>query len=243
MRQSWTLLSAAIMAVGVVIGGWFIGNGFAQGRRADRFVEVKGLAERNVRADLALWPLQFVTTSNDLSQAQATIERDIHLTYAFLARHGVDTGQVQRQNLQVTDVMANPYRQGPVTARYIVSQQLMVRSGKPETVLAASQQVGELVQSGVVLGGEGGPSSTSPTYLFTKLNDFKPAMIGEATANARAAAEKFAADSKSSLGGIRQANQGLFSILPRDQAPGISEESQIDKTIRLVSTVDYYLEH
>lgn len=241
MRQDWAL-SAVIMAVGVAVGGWFIGHGFAEGRRGDRFVTVKGLAERNVRADLALWPLQFVTTGDNLGQTQATIERDIRLTYAFLASHGVDTAQVQRRNLQVTDVMANPYRQGPVGARYIVTQQLMVRSDHPETVLAASQQVGELVQQGVVLGGEGGPSSTAPTYLFTKLNDFKPAMIGEATANARDAAEKFAADSKSQLGGIRQASQGIFVILPRDQAPGISEESQIDKTVRVVSTLEYYLE-
>ncbi len=243
MRQGWLLVSAVIVAIGVAIGGWFIGHGFAQARLADRYVTVKGLAERNVQADLALWPFRFVATDDDLARAQTTIERNIRTTYAFLARHGIDTSRVQRQDLQVTDVLANPYRSGPVGARYIVSQQLMVRSDKPLTVLAASQQVSELVQAGVVLSGEGGPESTGPTYLFTKLNDFKPAMIAEATANARAGAEKFAADSKSGLGEIRQANQGLFSILPRDQAPGISEESQVDKTIRVVSTIDYSLEH
>ncbi len=81
-----------------------------------------------------------------------------------------------------------------------------------------------------------------PFYLFTRLNDIKPAMIAEATKNARAAAQQFAADSGSSLGAIRQASQGVFQILPRDAAPGQSEEKQIQKTVRVVSTVDYVLE-
>lgn len=241
MREDRALIAAIILAIGVAVGGWCIGHGFAVGRGTDRFVTVKGLAEREVKADLALWPIRFVRTGDDLGQVQSAIERDTRMIFAFLARHGIDTTQVQRQSLQVTDVMANAYRSGPVGARFILTQQLMVRSTLPDTVLAASQQVGELVQAGVVLTNEGA-FGNGPTYLFTRLNDFKPAMIGEATANAREAAEQFAGDSRSRLGGIRRASQGLFSILPRDQAMGISEESQIDKTIRVVSTIDYYLE-
>ncbi len=242
MTEGRTVAASAILAVGLTLGGWFVGHGFAAGRSADRFVTVKGLAERPVSADLALWPIRFVRTGDDLGQVQSAIERDTHLILAFLARHGIDTTQVQRQSLQVTDVMANAYRSGAVGARFILTQQLMVRSTLPDTVLAASQQVGELVQAGVVLTNEGG-FGNGPTYLFTKLNDFKPAMIGEATANAREAAEQFAGDSRSRLGGIRRATQGFFSILPRDQAGGISEESQIEKTIRVVTTIDYDLEN
>ena len=241
MREDRTLVASIILAIGVAIGGWSIGHGFVAGRQADRYVTVKGLAERDVKADLALWPIRFVRTNDDLGQAQQAIERDTRTVVAFLARHGIDTTQVRRQNLQVTDVMANAYRNGPVGARYILTQQLMVRSSVPDTVLAASQQVGELVQAGVVLTNEGG-FTNGPTYLFTRLNDFKPAMIGEATANAREAAEKFATDSRSHLAGIRQASQGFFSILPRDQAGGISEESQVEKTIRVVTTISYSLE-
>jgi hypothetical protein len=101
--------------------------------------------------------------------------------------------------------------------------------------------VGALVRAGVVLssGPEYGPAG--PSFLFTKLNDIKPAMIAEATGRAREAAEQFARDAKSRLGGIRRASQGVFVILPRDQAAGISEESQVEKTVRVVTTVDYYL--
>ena len=72
-------------------------------------------------------------------------------------------------------------------------------------------------------------------YLFSRLNEVKPEMIEEATRNAREVASKFAEDSNSRLGKIRQASQGQFSIEPRDtNNPHI-------KKVRVVSTVEYYL--
>jgi hypothetical protein len=120
-------IPAAFVAIGLVIGGYFVGNGFARGRASDRYVEVKGLAEREVTANLALWPLRVSASANELASAQAQITR--------------------------------------------------------------------------------------------------------------AAAEQFASDSGSALGGIRQANQGVFVILPRDQAPGANESSQLRKIVRVISTV------
>jgi len=123
----------------------------------------------------------------------------------------------------------------------VINQTLMVRSGKPDRILAASQALGELVKAGVVLTSGQDYGYAGPTYLYTRLNDVKPEMIAEATARAREAAEKFAADSGSRLGGIRRANQGVFQILPRDEAPGVQEGSQINKRVRVVTTVSYLL--
>jgi hypothetical protein len=102
--------------------------------------------------------------------------------------------------------------------------------------------VGELVGAGVVLSARSDFGGSGPTFLFTRLNDLKPAMIAEATANARAAAEQFARDSQASLAGIRTASQGVFVILPRDQAEGAQEQQQLHKTVRVVSTVEYFLD-
>ena len=96
--------------------------------------------------------------------------------------------------------------------------------------------------AGVVLSSGGEYGGGGPTFIFTGLNDLKPAMIAEATARAREAAEQFARDSKSRIDGIRRANQGTFEILARDRAQGITEEGQLAKTVRVVSTVDYNLE-
>jgi hypothetical protein len=235
------LAAAALVALGLALGGWFVGHGFATGRASDRYVEVKGLAEREVTADLALWPLRYVSTGDDLTAAQAQITRNTRQVFAFLSHNGIDTTAVQLQALEVSDAFANRFpgeRGGP---RYVIQQTVMVRSGKPEVVMAASQRVSELVGAGVVLSSSGEYGIGGPTFIFTRLNQLKPSMVKEATANARAAAEQFAADSRSDLGSIREASQGVFVILPRDQAPGVNEGAQLQKIVRVVSTVQYFL--
>jgi hypothetical protein len=238
-----TLLPYLVLAVGIAIGGWFIGQGFLKGRSADRFVTVKGVAEREAKADVALWPLRLSAADNDLAAAQARIARNTAEVYGFLQRHGLDTARAELEGVDVADAFANQYGgERPSAARFVVSQTVMVRSQDVDRVVAASARVGELVQGGVVLSSNRtgyGPSGA--TFLFTRLNDLKPGMIAAATANARQAAEQFANDSRSRLGGIRQANQGVFVILPRDQVAGIPEETQPLKTVRVVTPVEYYL--
>ena len=236
-RATWRTI---IFALAVVLAGLAVGNGFARARSGDRFVTVKGISEREVNADLVIWPLRVVSSDADLTRAHTRLETSVKEIFKFLARHGIDTTQARMQDFAVTDANAVEYRGGQGGDRYIIRQTVVVRSDKPSVVLAASQQVGELVSAGVVLS-SGSEYGGGPTFIFTGLNDLKPKMIAEATARAREAAAQFAADSRTSLGAIRQANQGIFEILPRDQAPGISQESQIVKTVRVVSTVEYLL--
>jgi hypothetical protein len=221
-----------------------MGAGFARGRADRQVVTVKGVAERHVEADLAIWPLSLVSAGNELARAQAQLQASLQKVHAFLAANDIDASATALQDYSVSDAYANQYGGGErAPYRYVIRQTVVVRSTDPKRILTASQRVGELVSDGVVLssGSEYRGPGGGPTFLFTGLNELKPAMIAEATAQARKAAEQFAQDAGSSLGGIRQANQGVFEILPRDQAPGISQESQIVKTVRVVSTVEYYL--
>lgn len=233
---------ALILAAGMLAAGAFVGWGFSRGRAADRSVTLKGIAEREVRADLAIWALRLVVADDDLARGQSRLQGHLREITRFLARSNVDTSQVALQDFSVTDAYASQYRSADQVAnRYVINQTVVVRSSQPDRVLAASQRVGELVSAGVVLSSGGDYGAGGPTFIFSGLNALKPEMIAEATARAREAAERFAADSRSRLGGIRRASQGVFEILPRDQAPGITEESQIVKTVRVVSTVEYFL--
>jgi len=230
-----------VISIGIALAGWFTGVGF-QKRSADRFVTVKGVAERNVDADLALWPITLNAASDDLAAAQSQISGYVDKVNVFLEESGIELSQVSLQTLRVTDAMANPYRQGQPTSRFIIQQTLMVRSENPQQIFEASQKVGELVNAGVAFssGEQYGPGG--PIFLFAGLNDVKPEMIAEATAEARKAAERFAHDSGSSLGAIRRANQGVFQILPRDPAPGQQQQNQLHKTVRVVTTIQYLLQ-
>jgi hypothetical protein len=228
-----------IVALAVLLAGMLIGRGVERFRIADRSVTVKGVAEREVKADVGLWPLSFVAASDDLGVAQRKVQSDRRAVLAFLARHGIDSTATELIELRVTDTSANPYGgRNPGASRYVVR---MVRTHDVDRLRDVSQRADQLLNAGVVIaaGGEYGPSG--PTYLFTKLNDFKPTMIAEATKNAREAAQQFARESRARVGPMRRASQGIFEILPRNPAPGVAQEGQIAKTLRVVSTVEYLL--
>jgi hypothetical protein len=233
-------LATLVLGIAIVLAGLLVGRGVERFRAADRSVSVKGVAERTVKADVGLWPVRMVAADNDLDAAQRKIARDRHTVLAFLARFGLDSTGTELQGFEVADTRANPYQTGVAANRFIITTTLMVRTGEPERIREASQRVGDLVAAGVVLS-SGGPGYGGPTYLFTRLNDLKPEMVAEATANARKAAGEFARQSGSRLGAIRRASQGVFEILPRDAAPGMMQEAQIQKTLRVVATVEYLL--
>ena len=242
MTSHERVIGSLVLAAGILLAGWLIGRGLMAWRTADRYVTVKGFSEREVRADTALWPIRFVSTNDNLGRAQAGIKKSKDIILSFVEKHGIDPKTVEIQKFEVTDILANPYRStGTIQSRYIISQILMVRSKDPVKVIAASQAIGDLVDAGVILSANPGMEST-PSYLYTGLNTLKPEMIAEATANARLAAEQFAKDSGSRVGGIRKASQGVFEILPRDRTPGVMEWMQPQKTVRVVSTIEYYLQ-
>jgi uncharacterized protein len=233
-------IGALIIAVGIAAGGYFAGDGVARARTGDRTVVVRGVSEREAKADLAIWPLRLVVADADLARANSTLERNVEQTRAFLKAQGLDGAgtEVTLQEFSVQDNQANGGYQG---ARYVIHQTLVVRSTRVDVVQTASQRVPELVRAGVVLSSGQEYGGGGPTFVFTGLNALKPPMIAEATARAREGAEQFARDSRSALTGIRRATQGVFEILPRDQAQGISEESQVTKRVRVVTTVEYGL--
>jgi hypothetical protein len=237
-----SIIPAVLIALGMTVAGFFIGAGFSRFRTADRTVSVKGVAEREAKADLAIWPLRLVVTDDDLARANTALERNVQQVRVFLRAQGLDSAgaEITVQEFSVQD--ARTIGGYASTARYIIRQTLVVRSPRVDLVQAASQRVPELVRNGVVLSSGQEYGGGGPTFVFTRLNELKPAMIAEATARAREGAEQFAKDAASHLSGIRSASQGVFEILPRDQAMGITEESQVVKRIRVVTTVVYGLD-
>lgn len=229
-----------LVALGLATAGWFVGHGFELGRSSDRYVTVKGLSERDVKADVALWPIRFVAAGDDLGAVQARIQHDEQAVLAFLARHELSSKNIAFRTLDVTDRAAQAYNSGGYPTRFIISRTLMIRSDDVDKLQKATQATSELVDAGVVLDSSayGGGSAA---YLFDGITALKPEMIAEATKNARLAAQQFARDSGSTLGGIRHASQGVFQILPRDKAPMLQAEQQVLKTVRVVSTVQYTL--
>jgi len=240
--MSSRVVAAGVLALGIAVAGWFAGRGLYEARASDRFVTVKGVAERAVEADIAVWPLTIVVSDNDLASAHEQLAKNVRATQQFLSANGILPAQVSPQGLSVVDTESNQFRSATPGNRYTINQTLVVRSDSPMVVLSASEKVAELVAAGVVLQSGGPYQTVGPSFVFTRLNELKPDMIAEATARAREAAAKFAQDSGATVGGIRRANQGVFQILARDKVGSIDEQHQLHKIVRVVSTIEYFLD-
>ncbi len=228
------LLPAFLLAAGLIIGGYFIGNMHKTGKEYDRYVQVKGLSEREVKADLAVWPINAVLTGNDLKTLKNSIENQNDLVYKFFLDRGFSEEELTRGMVNITDARSNLYNNNQYAGfRYLSKSEFTVRTNDIKKLQNALSESLNLMSKGIVLGSK---NEWRPIeYIFTGLNELKPSMIEEATTNARQVAEKFARDSDSEVGPIRVARQGQFSINDRDlNTPEI-------KIIRVVSTIDYQL--
>jgi len=231
-----------ILAFGVALGGFFIGNGVYKSL-ARRTVTVKGLAEMDVVADTAIWNIKFSRVGGDLIKVQASIDGDIQKTRDFLINNGFEENELQNMRITVRDKFAGyseaQRKDQDSNDRYVIETGVMVRSNSVNLVDSVSRKMGDLVRQGVTVTED----YAGPIYTFNGLNDIKIKMIESATKNATAAGEQFAKDANAKLGKIQSANQGLFTVTARDQTDAWSdnEKQSINKRVRVVSTITFYL--
>ncbi|WP_193162598.1 SIMPL domain-containing protein [Microbulbifer hainanensis] len=229
--------SALILGVGILLGlaalGSLIGSAVDRFKGYERTVTVKGLAEREVPADIVIWPIQFTAASNDLTALYQDIAASSERIEKFLQAQGIKPGEISKSMPGITDKIAQQYGGGPRPEfRYSALQTVMVYSKQVDVVRAAMSKLADLGRDGIAFSQN---YQGQTEYIFTGLNDIKPQMIEQATRQARQVAQKFAEDSDSVLGKIKQASQGQFSISDRDKNnPHI-------KKVRVVSTIEYYL--
>lgn len=230
--------AAFILGIFIFLGlaalGYLGGSYALQIKNYERSVTVKGLSQREFPADIVIWPIQFTEASNSLRDIYSSMDTSVDRIKRFLTDKGIAESEISVSVAAVTDKTANMYGGGPAPEfRFSANRTVTVYSTDVEKVRGVMTQVGELGKSGVAI--TGGDYGYSTQYLFTRLNDVKPAMIEEATTKAREVAQKFADDSGSRLGKIKRASQGQFTISNRDQNnPHI-------KRLRVVSTVEFYL--
>lgn len=241
-------VAAAILAVGLVLAALVAGMSLKSIKMADRYVTVRGLTERDMKADLAFWTLRFKSTGNELTATHAALKTQQEKVKQFLLAKGFDEAEIQPTAVQVFDRQAQQYggNNYATELRYILQSGFRVRTDKVDLLQTMAQATGELVEQGISLGTES-PCDSVPSFLFTKLNDVKPEMMAEATKNAREAAEQFAKDANAKVGTIRNATQGYFSIAARDSVDGVGanecgDAASLDKRVRVVTTVEYFLE-
>ncbi|VAW49568.1 Putative periplasmic protein [hydrothermal vent metagenome] len=229
--------SAFILGIFLFLGlstlGYLLGSSAIKIKEYERTVTVKGLSEKEFKADIVIWPIQFTQANNNLEALYTSLENNTKKINAFLTQKGIKQGDISVATPLITDLSAQQYNSpDQPTFRYTAIQTVIVYSKNIDTVRQVMSALSDLGKQGIVFTSN---YQYQTEYLFTRLNDVKPKMIEEATRKAREVAEKFALDSKSTLGKIKKASQGQFSVSSRDaNNPHI-------KKVRVVSTVVYYL--
>jgi hypothetical protein len=239
------LVVGVCLLVGLALGGYFIGKGSARFRSETRTVTVKGLVEKEVKADQAIWALHFRRASADVKDAHTRIGADREAAVAWLLAQGFKAEEIGRQPTRTIDKLAREYgeSQNAERFRYVVTGAVLVTTTNVDLVAKAVGATESLIEAGVVLDGEQG-GMANPRYTVTSFGALRPQLLAEATQNARSTAQQFAADSGAEVGRIRTANQGSIQIFGsdgNDESAPYSPTSTPRKKIRVVSTFEFEL--
>jgi len=222
---------AVILAIGIIVLGWFIKSGIDNFSNKDRKVTVKGLAEREVKADKVTWSLSTNEMGNDLPTLYESINMKTGKIKAFLKQNGIEDGEITVNPPTVNDLESNQWSENRRNFRYIINTTLTVSTQKVDLVNKAIFKQAELLKQGVAIEG------SNPQYEYVSFQQMKPEMMEEAIKNAQKTAEQFTKASNSKLGNIQTAGQGQFEINDRDQ------NTPYIKKLRVVTTITYALDN
>lgn len=233
MKEKEKILSAVILAVGIVLLGLFLKAGMDNFTEKDRKVTVKGLAEAEVKADKITWPILSKELGDNLPELYNRIAQKQQTIKKFLLSNGVTDSEITVNAPQVIDLSADQYSSNNKPYRYNVTLVITVTSSQVDRVRAIMARQGELLKQGVAI--VAGDYNNQVTYELQSFKKMKPKMMTEAIENAQQTAQQFAKNSQSKLNKIVCADQGQFSIDNRD------ENTPWIKRVRVVTTVTYSL--
>ncbi|MFO7747616.1 MAG: SIMPL domain-containing protein [Orrella sp.] len=235
------IVPAVLVAVGLAVAGWTVGEGLQSFRDADRYITIKGLAEQDVKSDFAIWTVSFRRAAADYDDVRQQLTDDREAVIAFLQDQGFAESDIEGRPLQINDLLARDYGQQDVTFRYTGTGAVTVRSDNVDAVSKAANSIDPLIKLGVQMSQEG-PMGGAPRYFLRGFNDIKPLLLEQAIDNATEQAEKFASDAGAVLGGLKRADQGTIQILDDDGSDGYTTGQTIGKRLRVVSTFVYSLD-
>lgn len=223
-------IPSLLIALSIVILGLCLKSGIDNFTFRDREVTVRGLAERQVMANEVTWPITFNIAGDDLTTIYDNVSRTDSIIVRFLTSSDITRDEISVAPPSTYNAAANQYGSSTFKYKYSLESTVTVTTKKVDKVRELLGRQAELLKEGVAF------SNSYINYRYTDLNAIKPAMIEEATKNARLAADKFAADSHSKVGKIKTASQGQFTIDDSDSStPWL-------KNVRVVSTIVYYIE-
>lgn len=230
------LMLGAFLAVGLIGGGYFIGQTMYNAKVAINVAEAKGLAEKRVKSDSVDWQIGYAVATKDgadIASLYSRAEADQKKIIDLLQNLGFSESEIQIGVINYEYKEFRDENQQLVDEKHILRGSINIETDKVDLVSRARAKVNSLIAEGLDIDNE------APRYRFTRLNDIKPDMLREATRNAQIAANEFASSAGAKVGKIRNARQGAFNV--RDAGREYGDTVTVYKDVRVVTTISFYL--
>jgi len=240
-NHSWLglLLLGIFLSVGIIIGTFIISKTVEQVKFQNQRIQVKGYAERNITSDIAEWRGQLTVRSPELVTGYDKLQADLEKVLTYLEQKGINREDVTIPSV-ITTIQYERTNQGMTTnvvEGYILTQSVIITSSDINLIADIANDITVLIKQGIEM------DSFSPQYFYTKLDDMKIELLGEATKNAYMRAEQLAENSGSKVGSLKYASQGVFQITPMYSTQvsdyGTYDTSTIEKSVKAVVTIEY----
>ena len=230
------IVTAVLVSLALVISSFVMAKGLTDMRRADRFIVVKGLAEQLVPADTASWTLYLSSADDDLGAGVKRLQQDVQTVLAFFKEAGLEETGFRLGSITLMDQQVDTYgNTAPRSPRYILRTDVSVTTGQVTVLEKLAQKQTALMEKGVRITGVMGPN-----YYVNNLNAIKGDLLKTASQNGLQAAKDFAAATGARVGALKDAQQGVISI--SGASLGDNDVAQLDKRVRVVSTLSFYLD-
>lgn len=239
-----TVTTAAVLGLCIALGpigaGLFVYKSVQNVKANDRYVTVRGLVEKTIKADRGALEITFKVSGNDLSQMHKKLLEDSEHIQQFVQQEGFTPKEIGQTATRVTDLHMREFgnNSAPSPERYLIEHTVTVNSPQVDKLKILSGKTGELIQKGISV------SYSNVRYYLDKFNQLRPQLISQAMKNATEVAQSFADTTGSQIGGIRQANQGVIRLTSPDVSPNQEYDDgagSLIKQIRVVSTVQFFL--
>jgi hypothetical protein len=231
------IVSFLFLGIFIFCSSFLISESIRYQKDFERFIKVKGLAEKKVKSDKGIWTIQYMETGGSLAEIYSKISNNKIIIKKFFKKIGIEEKEIEFQNVTLNDNFSYGSKVHEGAQRYRATSGVSVYSLKVDFIKKFSQETHELIKKGVTLTGN------RVKFLFEDLNSVKQGMLTLAMKNARLAAESFLKGSRTKVKNVRNISQGLFSV--NDFSTGSRHyysSSSLYKKVRVVVGVSYFIE-
>lgn len=233
------LIIATILTLGAITSVWLLTSGLVKYKTTSGAITVNGSARREIISDWVVWSGNYSFKAATLKEAYRGLVENRDKVKDYFLDKGLKEDDLifSSTNTMVNYVILPSGMYSNTVESYALSESVEIRSKEVDKVGELSRGATELIDQGVEF------QSNPPQYFYTKIADLKQEMLALATKDAFSRAQQIAKNSRSRIGSLRSAKQGVFQITPRYSHDisdyGINDTSSLDKEITAVVSCSF----